>query len=161
MNAIFAVSESATNRQPKACDLDNPAKQPFQADLQRLRIPSSGGGESFQVANVPPGKRLVIEHVSFRVASLEASTPGSPPPRFGAFASLVTKVNGVPGSHELIVNQIDLSGGRIVPVASQPIRAYADPGSKVFVRIAGRTEDDSDSLQVVHLTISGHFVDVP
>lgn len=152
---------NASHAQTLVRDLDNPARQPFQAELQRLRIPSSGGGESFRVADVPPGKRLVIEHVSFRVASLEASTPGSPPLRFGTFASLITKANGVPGSHELIANRIDLSGGRSVVAASQQIRAYADPGSQVFVRISGRTEDDGDSLQVTHLTVSGHLVEAP
>jgi len=31
----------------------------------------------------------------------------------------------------------------------------------MFVQIGGHTEDNSNSLEVVHLTVSGHFVDVP
>jgi hypothetical protein len=74
--------------------------------------------QSFQVAEAPFGKRLVIEHVSFRVRSLEASAEGSAQPRFNTAAALVTKVNGVPAEHELIVNRADVEVASLAPVVS-------------------------------------------
>ena len=141
--------------------LDNAARQPFQAELRRLRVRTAGALESFRVAEVPSGKRLVIEHVSCRVRSLEASAPGSAQPRFETSAALVTKANGVPAEHELIVNRADV-GVASFNVVSQPIRVYADPGSQVFVQVDGRFQENAGSLlEITHLTVSGHLIDVP
>lgn len=141
VGALLLSAAGVSHGQTDVRDLDNPARQPFQAELQRqLRIPVAAGRESSQVAEVPAGKRLVIEHVSFRVKSQEATLPGSSQPRFRVFASLVTKANGVAANHELIVNQTDF-GAASSNAASQPVRAYADPGSLVFVRVGGQIED--------------------
>lgn len=142
-------------------DIDNAARQPFQAELRRLKVRTVGELQSFQVAEVPFGKRLVIEHVSFRVRSLEATAAGSAQPRFATSASLVTKANGVPAEHELIVNRADV-GSASFNVVSQPLRVYADPGSLVFVQVDGRFKANAGSpLEITHLTVSGHLVDVP
>lgn len=141
--------------------LDNAARQPFQAEVRRLRVPTSGELEGFRVADVPVGKRLVIEHVSFRIRSLEATVGGSPQPRFETSASLVTKANGVAVEHELIVNRADI-GGASFNVVSQPIRVYADPGSAVLVSVDGRVPANRGStLEIIRLSVSGHLVDVP
>jgi hypothetical protein len=139
--------------------LDNAARQPFQAELRRLTVRTSGEPEGFRVAQVPLGKRLVIEHVAFRVRSLEAGS--STQQRFATSAALVTKVNGVPAEHELVVNRADI-GVSSFNVVSQPIRVYADPGSSVFVHVDGRFPANAGQfLQVTRLTISGHLVDLP
>jgi hypothetical protein len=141
-------------------DLDNPARQPFQAELRSLTITTSGGVENFQVALVPPGKRLVIEHVSLRISSLEATSGGAPQPRFRTFATLVMKTETVAAQHELVVNRADV-GTASFNVASQPLRAYVDPGSAVFVQIDCIADDGGDSLlRVTHVTVSGHLVDL-
>ena len=44
------------------CDVDNPAKQPFQAAVE-IKLPPGTGGENGFV-QVPKGKRLVIEYAS-------------------------------------------------------------------------------------------------
>ena len=126
MGMLLASNAGVGYAQTQVRDLDNPARQPFQAELRNLRFRTAGGLESFRVAEVPSGKRLVIKHVSFRVGSLEATVPGSPQPRFGTSAFLVTKANGVPAEHELIVNRADV-GLASFNVVSQPIRAYATP----------------------------------
>jgi hypothetical protein len=158
---LLALTASVSYSQTDVRDIDNAARQPFQAELRRLRVRTSGELQSFQVAVVPSGKRLVIEHVSFRVRSLEATAPGSAQPRFETSAALVTKVNGVPAEHELIVNRADV-GSASFNVASQPVRVYADPGSLVLVNVDGRFEANAGSpLEITHLTVSGHLVDVP
>lgn len=159
--ALLAFSASAGYSQTDVRDIDNAARQPFQAELRRLTVRTSGAIQSFQVAEVPFGKRLVIEHVSFRVRSLEASAEGSAQPRFNTSAALVTKVNGVPAEHELIVNRADV-GVASFNVASQPLRVYADPGSLVLVNVDGRFKANAGSLlEITHLSVSGHLVDVP
>jgi hypothetical protein len=81
--------------------------------------------------------------------------------RFETSAALVTKANGVAAEHELIVNRADI-GISSFNVVSQPIRAYADPGSLVFVHVDGRFPANAGSpLEIVRLTVSGHLVDVP
>ena len=158
---LLALSASVSYSQTDVRDIDNAARQPFQAELRRLRVRTAGDLQSFQVAVVPPGKRLVIEHVSFRVRSLEATAEGSAQPRFETSAALLTKANGVSAEHELIVNRADI-GGASFNVVSQPIRVYADPGSLVFVHVDGRFAANAGStLEIIRLNISGHLVDVP
>jgi hypothetical protein len=162
MLLVLLVSNAGLSySQTDVRSLDNAARQPFQAELRNLRVRTAGPLESFRVAEVPSGKRLVIEHVSFRVRSLEASVPGSSQPRFETSAALVTKANGVPAEHELIVNRADI-GIASFNVVSQPIRVYADPGSPVFVQVDGRFPENVGSpLEIIRLNISGHLVDVP
>ena len=59
------------------------------------------------------------------------------------------------------MNRADIGGGSF-NVASQAIRVYADPGSLVLVNVDGRLKASAGSpLEITHLTISGHLVDVP
>jgi hypothetical protein len=159
--ALLQGNPGASHAQTRVRDLDNPARQPFQAELEGLTFNTLADAETFQVAVVPAGKRFVIEHVSLRVDSLEATAGGAPQPRFRSFATLAVKADGVPARHELVVNRADV-GGSSVNLASQPIRAYADPGSLVWVEIDAADDDGGDSLlRVAHVTISGHLVDLP
>jgi hypothetical protein len=158
---LLALSASASYSQTDVRDVDNAARQPFHAELRRLSVRTSGAPQSFQVAEVPFGKRLVIEHVTFRVRSLEATAQRSAQPRFAVAAALVTKVNGASADHELIVNRADI-GGASFNVVSQPIRVYADPGSLVLVLVDGRFPINAGApLEIIRLTVSGHLVDVP
>jgi hypothetical protein len=159
--ALLQLNPGASQAQTLVRDLDNPARQPFQAELQRLRVPTSGVPEIFQVAQVPAGKRLVIEHVSFRIRSLEATAGGAPQPRFRSHAVLGMKADGVPAQHELVVSRAD-AGAASINIASQPIRAYADPGSPVFVQIECRNDNGQRNslVEVLHLAVSGHLVDL-
>lgn len=160
---LLLAAAVTSHAQTAVRDLDNAARQPFQAELQRpqLRIPVPEGRELIRVIDVPAGKRLVVEHVSFRVESLEATTPGGRQQRFLTAGSLVTKANDVAANHELLIHRADL-GISSSNVASQSVRAYADPGSQVFVAVGGRTEDGEPTVvRVTNLTISGHLVALP
>jgi hypothetical protein len=62
------------------------------------------------------GRHLAFDEVFLAPERLPAASCwatkkpwASPPLRFGAFASLVTKANGVAASHELIVNRLSLT----------------------------------------------------
>ena len=159
--ALLQGNPGASHAQTRVRDPDNPARQPFQAQLEGLTFATSSNAETFQVAVVPAGKRLVIEHVSMFVSSLEATSDGEPQPRFRTFATLVTKAESVAARHELIVLPAD-AGGSSINVASQPIRAYADPGSLVLARVDAIAVEGGDSgLRIAHLTISGHLVNLP
>lgn len=158
---LLGLTASVSYSQTDVRDIDNAARQPFQAELRRLRVRTAGELQTFQVAQVPFGKRLAIEHVSFRVRSLEAIAEGSAQPRFETSAALVTKANGVPAEHELIVNRADI-GTASFNVVSQPIRVYADPGSLVLIQVDGGFAANAGSLlEITHLTVSGHLIDVP
>lgn len=118
-------------------DVDNPAIQPFQKELT--------GIGSF---TVPPGKRLVVDHVT---GSLIFASGGGP-----EAVSLTTVANGVPASHWLHTSfvrsdplsdwyNVDVSGG-----------IYADPNTSVPL---GMTR--VGTLIDVRITVSGHLVNLP
>ena len=151
-------SPGVSHAQTEVRDVDNPALQPFQSALDRQSLASFADLNTFEVANVPLGKRLVIEHVSFRLAG-GASPPGGESPFAQAVALLETTVNGVRAQHTLPVDRVELFGFRPqeLNIASQPVRLYADPGTRVFVHITG-VSPVNDAL-LVFLAVSGHFVD--
>ena len=160
---LALAAAASSHAQTVVRDLDNAARQPFQVEVQPppLRFPVPQGRETIRVADVPAGKRLVIEHISFLIASSESTAPGGRQPRFLANGSLVTKANTAAANHELLVHRTDI-GAASRNTVSQPLRVYADPGSQVFVTVGGRTEDGSSSLvRISNLTISGHLVDLP
>jgi hypothetical protein len=159
--ALLQSNPGTSEAQTLVRDLDNPARQPFQAELGGLLFNTSDDAESFQITLVPPGKRLVIEHVSLRINSREAGPEGIPQPRFRTFAALITKADTVAARHEVIVDRADV-GEASRNVASQSIRAYADPGSAVFVEIDSTNDNGGNSLLgISHVAISGHLVDLP
>ncbi len=160
VGAFVVMQPGTSHAQTVVRDIDNPAQRPFQVELtQQLSINSSSARQSFKVADVPAGSRLVIEHISFRAGSREAVTPGSRQPRFQIIASLVTKADSVAANHELVATRTDFETASS-NTASQPIRAYADGGSPVFVRIGGQTEGGGSTPISISLTISGYLVDV-
>ncbi len=155
---MLLSTPGASRAQTEVRDLDNPALQPFQAELANQLLASFGDANTFQVANVPLGKRLVIEHVSFRLAGGEAPSGGESP--FAqAVAVLETTANGVRARHSLRVDRLEMFGFRTreLNIASQPIRAYADPESQVFIHISGASPVNNALL--VYLAVAGHFVD--
>jgi hypothetical protein len=155
---LLLSTPGAGHAQTEVRDADNPARQPFQAALGRQLLTSFGDLNTFEIANVPLGKRLVIEHVSFRLAG-GSSSPGEESPFAQAVALLETTVNGVRAQHALRVDRIELFGFRSqeLNIASQPIRAYADPGTQVRIHITGISP--VNDAQLIFLAVSGHFVD--
>ena len=122
-------------------DVDNPARQPVQA------AGTAGAGETNHFFSVPLGKVLVIEHVSADVRGMEDN------------ALLVLGTNAGSGG---VFQDVPLTkqkfGNEVLLVASQPIRAYAVPGTSVSFTVNSPLIFGQGDA---HVTISGYLVNVP
>src|SRR5688572_190205 len=106
--AVLFSAPRVSLAQTNVRDVDNPAAQPFQAELASQAIPVIQEANNFLVTTVPLGKRLVIEHVTLRVAGGMSPQPGGEAPFMQAVAFLETTADGTRARHELAVNRIDL-----------------------------------------------------
>ncbi len=151
-NSVVPVSGSVMlNGTPSVRDADNPAFQPFVAQLDlRVDYPDSGGTEV--IATVPEGKRLVIETVS-AFSLLPAGQDQWP----NLSLEVCTLANCI--SHYIPMEIRDRPGGYFeVYTGNQAVRYYADPGSDVSVRL----DRGGDSFfGSVHTSLSGYLVDLP
>jgi hypothetical protein len=129
------------------CDVDNPARQPFQAAVQ-IDMPAGTGGQNGFVT-VPTGKRLVMEY-----ASGEAFMPTGQKCLF----SVITTIGGASTGtrHYLESNAVGKFGAPDYFQAGQVVRLYADPGTTVMLR-ADRDIAAGDAT--ARLSISGYLVD--
>lgn len=129
-------------------DADNPARQPFQTELDFFEADGSyGATQSF---TVPANKRLVIEYVS-----ADSGVPVGELTRIG----ISTEINGQYQGHHVVANRLGAVGnGDDEFVAGQPMTVYADPGTDVFV---GFSRNNAVGFANCFVTISGHFVDIP
>jgi hypothetical protein len=112
---------------------------------------------------VPEGKRLVIEQVSAS-GSIESQ---SVPDRNMLFA-IETVAGGTSKWHALITSKDGAFSVVVSPeesttfvyfTASQPMRVYADPGTKVYVHV--RRSYIYGPMASAGMTISGYLVDLP
>ena len=137
--------------QPKCtpvCDLDNPARQPFQAAVE-ITMPNGTEGQNGFVT-VPAKKHLVIEY-----ASGEAFVPTGQKALF----SVITTIGGAPTGtrHYLDTDAMGKFGAPDYFRAGQVVRLYADPGTTVMLR-AERDFATGDAL--ARISISGYLVNV-
>ncbi|MGH9788793.1 MAG: hypothetical protein ACRD4U_08855 [Candidatus Acidiferrales bacterium] len=130
-------------------DRDNPALQPFQADISTTIEDGQFATANVTIANVPPSKRLVIEHVSFKGVL----------PVGQKFTGVMVDLSGPGKIHFLVAAPQGSVGSFDVFAASQPLRMYADPGTTVAVS-AFRT-DAAGSSGSLDFNLSGYLVDVP
>jgi len=133
-------------------DVDNPARQPFQAEAVGGIADGASTTGDITLTTVPVGKRLVIEHVSVLGKMLA-------PQRLvlGGMGS------GQPGGkvHWLDIKVQGSNADATLDyfVASQLVRFYQDPGP---VRcLAERDSTAGANPASVTFTISGYFVDCP
>ena len=127
---IGGPAGAALKAQP-VIEQNNPAFDPFQIHV----TPKSGFCE---VANVPAGKRWVIEYVS---AYVEESSNN--------LITVDTTAGGGTVTHYIPV--VDQPGESTISIASQVVRLYADPSTDVMVCSSG----------LASVTLSGHLVSVP
>lgn len=135
----------------RARDVDNPARQPFQA---RIRIDVLDGFEGENVfLDVPAGKRLVIEY-----ASAQGFAPTGQV-MFYEVGTLIGAQLSFDQNHAVpVIQQITGSGVGIF-IAGQQVRIYADSGpAKVMLRAA---RNGSAGPAHAFFSISGYFVNVP
>jgi hypothetical protein len=134
-------------------DVDNPARQPFQAEVVGGFADGASTTGDITIATVPAGKLLIIEHVGVFGAMLT-----------GQSIARVTYIHVVDGRHykiyPLVLRQAHSADGtRDYFVVSEALRVYANPGA-----IQCSAERDSfagANPDSVTFTISGYFVDCP
>jgi hypothetical protein len=136
--ALVEVANTSANPVPNA-DVNAPGEEPFQTVLcNNVGSLSCGVPDSFVVpATTSDGlsvKRLAIEYVSMNCANIGASG-------LQAILTTFTSANPVNGSAVSVIIPLPLTpispGTSGVPVASLPMRAYADPGSTVVAGLGG------------------------
>ena len=134
-----------------ARDVDNPARQPFQAQLS-FGLPFGQTGVISPVTVVPAGKQLVVEHVS--VAGY------MPTGQKLLQVAIWTTVGGISGEHVLTVSPQGTDSGGVNDffTVSQDLRLYSDPGSTIY---CSGVRDNSTSTGNIAGTISGYLVNVP
>lgn len=134
------------NRPIPVYDVDKPAIQPFQEELNFNFDPAhTGGGSSFVV---PAGKRLVIEFVSGNI-HLEQGKATT--------FSISANVNGTTAPHRLLLNELWPWGIYSISYnVSQNMKIYADPLAEVLVYV-NNTEGGNGS---VFVSVSGYLVDL-
>ena len=138
-------------------DADNPARQPFHAEVRGGFADGASTTGDITITTVPAGKVLVIEHVSVFGAMLPGqkmvrarliirwSTPGGPlvlrPP-------LVIRPQGS-----------NADGTRDYFVASEPVRFYAGDGLVTWE--AERDSVAGTNVAGIDINCDGYFVDCP
>lgn len=130
------------------CDVDNPARQPFQAAVE-ITMPAGTGGQNGFVT-VPANKRLVIEY-----ASGEAFMPTGQKCLF----SVITTIGGASTGtrHYLDSDALGKFGAPDYFRAGQVVRLYADPKTTVMLRA---DRDIATGTATARMSISGYLVDV-
>ena len=139
-------------------DVDNPARQPFQANI--IDIPIGLPNPVF--FTVPAGKRLVIEYVSADIEADNTQCPNAP--RY----ELTTTAGGVTLDHFFYTKDAGTLGTSVNDDTkafglSQQTRIYADPNTQVRLDIrtgtfptCGFHLNEGSGIRV-----SGYLVDVP
>ncbi len=131
------------------CEVNNPDKQPFQANVS-ISLPSGTEGQNGFVT-VPAGKRLVIEYVSG-----QAFLPSGQKALFSAIVSLQGQNTGT--WHYLESTAVGPFGGQDCFQCGRPVKLYADAGTTVMLR----TDRDSPTGSgQSRMTLSGHLLNVP
>ena len=128
-------------------DLDNPARQPFQA---RVSCSTTIDGCSEFIPSPPAGKRLVIEYVSMQ---------GEIPAGQVATFQIDATAGGQFAVHDLGLSQPAVAFGFVGRVVvAQQVRLYADPGLPIH---ASAARNGSGNLIHFSFSVSGYLVDLP
>jgi hypothetical protein len=146
------VSNTAASPVPFR-DVDNPARQPFQAQVMGGFADGASTTGDITLTTVPAGKRLVIEYVSI----------------FGAMITDQKMIDASVKLHSGFSDEYDFHSyqnaahtsvaGLDYFVSSGPVRFYSGPGP-VYC-FAERNSIAGANPNSVTFTISGYFVDCP
>ena len=144
------VANSSLNVQSH--DADNAARQPFQAST-RYVIPNGTNSGVLDTANgnvdivVPPGKRLVIQTVSYYVAQATAGE---------VYHTSIQPLSG--GTLSPYALPAVTPDGAPLPGVTQSMTLYADPETILFWSVGRSTSVGKRSVELV---VCGYRVDVP
>ena len=131
------------------CEVNNPDKNPFQANVEISLPPGTGGQNGF--VTVPAGKRLVIEYVSG-----QAFLPSGQKALFSVIVSLKGQSTGT--WHYLESTVVGPFGSQDCFQCGRMVRLYADAGATVMLRT---DRDLATDTGLSRMTLSGHLVSVP
>jgi hypothetical protein len=131
-------------------DVDNPARQPFAVNSGTSSINAGSISVTQVLLTVPAGKRAVIEHVS----CIDFLASGDNFVRM----ELRHTLGGVAKAQQFVHDFVgaSLASGIDVWSFSQPIRAYADPGTDISMSALRRNSAGTGGIEC---ELSGHFVD--
>jgi len=127
-------------------DVDNPARQPFQASVSPVAV-TAGNTAFVFMTQVPVGKRLVIEQVTSQGSVLSGAA---------VQMQIVTDLGGGETSHALVFTRQGTDGVSDYFAASQVTRLYADPNSPITIQAQGINGGGTFSF-----SISGYLVNLP
>jgi len=153
VGSLLAVTPTAVVAQIRAAlvrDADNPARQPFSASNSSLYSGSSSSAAA-TLLTVPSGKRAVVEHLSC-INYLAVDN------NFVRFEMLYI-ANGVAARHQFVNTRVGTSFVATADIwsFSQPVQAYADPGTEISVNALRRS---SAGLGGLECDVSGYYVDM-
>ena len=136
-------------------DVNNPAFQPYQAE-ELGGVISPNGYYKTASFNVPAGKRLVIELVTFYVVLEGGQTVSD------VQLAVMKPGGGAHIRHHLTPSRIGPVPGTATGIAysvTQPLRAYSEAGANSVQLIVER--NGTTGLYLTRFSISGYLVDVP
>jgi len=131
-------------------DVDNPARQSFAVNSSATNFPSNTSSVTVQLLTVPAGKRAVIEHVS----CIDFLATGNNFVRTQLQYTLGGTTQAVQFVHEFVGGSF--ASGVDVWSFSQPVRAYADPGTTISMTALRRSVSGTGGIEC---ELSGHYVD--
>jgi hypothetical protein len=133
-------------------DVDNPALQPLSASSGLVTFAPGSISANVALLSVPAGKRAVVEH--FSCINYLASANN-----FVRFELEYTS-NGETERHQFVHTRVGASlvGGIDVWSFSQPVSAYADPGTSMEITAIRRSTAGQGGIECY---ASGHYVDLP
>ncbi len=136
-------------------DVDNPARQPFQAQAVGGFADGASSTGDITIATVPAGKRLVIEHVS----ALGTMLPTQKVINGGSDVIWTDPFGIIILQYHWDSQGSNADGSRDYFVVSEALRVYANPGPiRCF---AERDSTAGANPNSVTFTISGYLVDCP
>ena len=136
-------------------DVDNPARQPFQAQVVGGFADGASTTGDILATTVPAGKRLVIEHVS----AFGTMLPTQKVIKGGSKVTWDDPSSVMVFSYLWQSQGSNADGSRDYFVVSEALRGYANPGP--INCFAERDSFAGANPNSVTFTISGYFVDCP
>ena len=132
-------------------DVDNPAQQPFQRELDAHFTP--GSSSATDSLTVPAGKRLVIEFASETV---------NLPTGQHMWLRIQTTANGSTNQFTLMPSLVCPCGADSSDflAGNQQVRLYADPGTTVSI-VANLLLSTANTNTGADVVMSGHYVNIP
>ncbi len=125
-------------------DVDNPALAPFRTSVD---FSMSFINEQRQLVTVPPGKRLVIEFISWRSTSATPTEIIFGGLRVGQFGPFISNI-------EVNPPHASAATGFVLQDSSEPVRLYVESGEDLWMSVSR----SSSGAATFHMDLHGYYV---